>query len=69
MDTHFNVSTTQLLKIVSTFVNIFDITSLLLLNWKNPKLACEVKGCRPVIILGRVIAPLALIYRQWRMKI
>ena len=28
----------------SPFVNIFDIISFLLLNWKSLKLACEVKG-------------------------
>ena len=31
-------------KIVSSFVNIFDIITLLLLNWKNLKLAYQVKG-------------------------
>ena len=29
---------------VSSFVNIYDIISYLLLNWKSPRLAYEVKG-------------------------
>ena len=31
-------------KIVSPFVNILTSYFFLLLNWKSPKLACEVKG-------------------------
>ena len=32
-------------KIVSPFVNIFDIISLFAAELEEPKLACEVKGC------------------------
>ena len=34
-------------KTVSPFFNIYDIISFLLLNWKRPKLACEVKSYDP----------------------
>ena len=31
-------------KIVSPFVNIYDIISLFAAEWERPKLECEVKG-------------------------
>ena len=44
--------------IVSPFVHIFDIISFLLLKWKNPKLAYEVKGYLDIMYYEDILSPL-----------
>ena len=41
-------------RVVSPYVNIYDIIFYLLLNWKSPKLACEVEDLENA---GKVLYP------------